>query len=72
MTIDYVKNEYFEEQNAKLTDKVNFEESNILCGFLYQHGADDFSLWEVDISEEDQEKIEQILMKYECCGCSTR
>lgn len=44
----------------------------VLCGFVYCHGEKDFSAWEVDISHEDQIKIEQILAKYETCGSSER
>lgn len=44
----------------------------VLCGFVWCHGEKDFSAWEVDITTEDQIKIEQILAKYEACGTSER
>lgn len=44
----------------------------VLCGFVWCHGNKDFSVWEVDISDEDQKAIEKILVKYETCGTSER
>ena len=44
-----------------------------LCGFVWCHGKKDFSVWETDaISEEDREKIETILFKYDTTGSSVR
>ena len=48
------------------------EDGNTLCGFVYQHGEKDFSAWQVELSDEDREKIEEILMKYDTEGCSVR
>lgn len=48
-------------------------EKNILCGFIWCHGAKDFSLYETDaISEEDRKAIETILSKYDTTGTSVR
>ena len=46
--------------------------SPILCGFVWKHGDKDFSAWEVQLSEEDENAIYAILEKYECDGCSVR
>ena len=44
-----------------------------LVGFIYEHGPNDYSLWETDaITDEDQEKLYQILQKYDTTGCSIR
>ena len=44
-----------------------------LVGFIYEHAPKDYSLWETDaISDEDQEKLYQILQKYDTTGCSIR
>ena len=44
-----------------------------LCGFVWCHGPNDFSVWETDrISKEDQSKIETILSKYDTDGTSER
>ena len=44
-----------------------------IVGFVFEHGPEDYSLWETDaISDEDQEKLHQILQKYDTTGCSVR
>lgn len=44
-----------------------------LVGFIYKHDSNDYSLWETDaITDEDQEKLYQILQKYDTTGCSIR
>lgn len=43
-----------------------------LVGFVFQHGNNDFELWQVQLSEEDENAIMDILMKYDTCGCSVR
>ena len=43
-----------------------------LCGFVWCHGHCDFSAYETDLTPEDREAIEQILMKYETKGSSIR
>lgn len=43
-----------------------------LCGFVWCHGARDFSAWEVQLRKEDRDAIEQILAKYETDGTSER
>ena len=48
------------------------ENNPVLCGFVYCHGMKNFSAWEIDITPEDQEVIENILAKYETCGTSER
>lgn len=47
-------------------------ENNTLCGFLFYHGINDYSLWQVDLNEDDRTKIEEILLKYEDKGVSER
>lgn len=47
-------------------------ESIKLNGFIHQYGEDDFSIWSVQLSEEDEEAIIQILEKYESQGVSVR
>lgn len=47
-------------------------DDTVLCGFVYCHGEKDFSAWEIDITREDQEAIEQILGNYETYGTSER
>ena len=40
--------------------------SNInLVGFIHQYGANDYSIWNVQLSDEDQKNIEAILEKYQ-------
>ena len=43
-----------------------------LVGFVHQYGEDDFSMWNVQLSEEDEEAIHKILAKYEANGYSIR
>lgn len=43
-----------------------------LCGFVWCHGARDFSAWEVQLQKEDRDAIGQILAKYETDGTSER
>ena len=46
---------------------------NKLCGIVWCHGNKDFGVWETNaISEEDQAKIEEILVKYDTTGTSER
>ena len=65
-------NDEREEKVAEKTTTTATETKDILCGFVYCHGAKDFSLWECDITPEDREAIEKILAKYECEGSSVR
>ena len=47
--------------------------SNInLVGFIHQYGANDYSIWNVQLSDEDQKNIEAILEKYQTQGFSVR
>ena len=43
-----------------------------LVGFIFEHKADDLSLWLVNLSEEDHRVIEEIVMKYDTSGVSVR
>lgn len=43
-----------------------------LVGFIHRYGANDFSIWNVQLSDEDKESIEAILAKYETEGFSVR
>lgn len=49
-----------------------FMEKNTLCGFVWCHGKEDFSVWEVNLRKEDRDAIEKILSKYETEGSSER
>ena len=44
----------------------------ILCGFVWCDGYRDFEAWEVSLSKEDRDAIEQILVKYDTKGSSLR
>ena len=44
----------------------------LLCGFVFKHGDKDFSGWQVELSKEDEDRIMDILQKYEVEGCSVR
>ena len=43
-----------------------------LVGFIHQYGENDFSIWGVQLSEEDESAIMEILQKYEAKGISVR
>lgn len=43
-----------------------------LVGFVHNYGKDDFSIWGVNLSEEDEMAIMEILQKYEDQGISIR
>lgn len=43
-----------------------------LVGFVHQYEEDDFSMWNVQLSEEDTKDIEAILEKYQDQGFSVR
>ena len=44
-----------------------------IAGILFEHGKDDFGLWEgFYLSEEDENAIWSILQKYDTQGCSVR
>ena len=45
---------------------------NELIGFIFEHGEDDKSIYIVELSEEDRNTIETILLKYETKGFSVR
>lgn len=47
--------------------------SNVnLVGFIHQYGADDLSIWSVQLSAEDEQAINAILEKYQTQGFSVR
>lgn len=49
------------------------EETNRICGIIIEHGNNDFGLWEeFNLSEEDENAIWNILLKYDTEGCSVR
>lgn len=56
----------FKETFSKIYGDVN------LVGFIHQYGANDFSIWNVQLSDEDQKAIEAILDKYRANGISIR
>lgn len=44
-----------------------------ISGIIFEHGTDDFGLWEgFVLSEEDENAIWNILSKYDAEGCSVR
>lgn len=44
-----------------------------ISGIIFEHGKDDFGLWEgFVLSEEDENTIWKILSKYDTEGCSVR
>lgn len=49
------------------------EETTRISGIIFEHGNDDFGLWEgFNLSEEDENAIWNILSKYDTEGCSVR
>lgn len=58
----------------KLVSSAEYVESSRadLAGFIYRHGEDDFTLWAVQLSEEDETAIKNILEKYDTDGFSLR
>ena len=47
--------------------------SNVnLVGFVHQYGANDFSIWNVQLSAEDKKSINAIFEKYQTQGMSVR
>lgn len=44
-----------------------------VAGVLFQHGDDDYALWEgFDLTEEEEDIISSILFKHDAEGCSVR
>ena len=44
-----------------------------IAGVLFQHGDDDYALWEgFNLTEEEEEIIANILFKHDTEGCSVR
>ena len=44
-----------------------------ISGIIFEHGADDYGLWEgFVLSKEDENAIWEILQKYDTEGCSVR
>lgn len=49
------------------------EDKITISGIIFEHGADDYGLWEgFVLSEEDENAIWKILQKYDTEGCSVR
>ena len=63
----------YEAQGYTLVKKIEEGVSNVnLVGFIHQYGANDFSVWSVQLSTEDEQAINAILEKYEAKGISVR
>lgn len=44
-----------------------------IAGILWQHGDDDYALWEgFNLTEEEENAIAEILFKHDTEGCSVR
>lgn len=51
---------------------MNNEEIRI-CGIIFEHGEDDFGLWEgFHLTKEEEKIIQEILMRHDTEGCSIR
>lgn len=69
--LDRIENELAELLNGYIKEATTpmFE----IIGFVFKHDDEDYEYWETDaISEEDQQKIWEILMKYSDEGSSVR
>lgn len=56
-----------------VTEIYKTEEKITISGIIFQHGTDDFSLWEgFNLTKEDSDAIQTILSKYETEGYSVR
>ena len=70
--------EYLLEHKEILADDFSYEVEKIekkdrISGIIFEHGKDDFGLWEgFVLSDEDESAIWQILQKYDTEGCSIR
>ena len=54
-------------------EKANEERNPIITGIIFEHGKDDYGLWQgFVLSEEDENAIWKILQKYDTQGCSVR
>lgn len=71
-TLNFFKEEILKEIKKEGRLSMNTDEIRIV-GFVFEHGAEDYSLWETDaISDEDQQKLYEILQKYDTTGTSVR
>lgn len=56
--------------------QVDWQEDEMVTnihGIIFEHGDDDYGLWEgFNLSKEDADTIQQILSKYDTEGCSVR
>lgn len=44
-----------------------------ICGIIFEHGKNDFGLWEgLYLTEDEENAIWAILMKHDTEGCSVR
>ena len=49
------------------------EDTIRICGIIFEHGQNDFGLWEgFSLSEEEENAIQQILQRHDTEGCSVR
>ena len=49
------------------------ENSTKICGIIFEHGNDDYGLWEgFSLTEEEENIIWKILEKHDTEGCSIR
>lgn len=63
----------FEEVLEEIEKNTTETEEVKISGIIFQHGTDDFGLWEgFVLSEEDENAIQKILSKYDTEGCSVR
>lgn len=44
----------------------------IMTGFVYQHKDGTYTIWNVEVTEEDQCRIEEVLSNYETSGISVK
>ena len=50
---------------------MNKENECVLCGFVFRSGKE-LEAWQVELSDEDERKIWNILLKYGNEGCSVK
>ena len=43
-----------------------------LAGFVHEYGDDDYSVWFVELDDEDARAIDEVLARYEADGWSVR
>lgn len=66
-------NELSEEDFTYEVEHESLVRDTRISGIIFEHGNDDFGLWEgFCLSEEDENAIYAILSKYDTQGCSVR